>query len=67
MTTFACACLIVILVAIQHILNWLLRPLLKHPPEEDLIISHLIATGFLLFASWICLYYLVKWMYPLIS
>jgi len=62
MTVFAIICLIVILLSIQHLLNWIWR-VVKH---DDVGIAF-VATLFVFCITCLCIKYIVLWMYPLLA
>jgi hypothetical protein len=56
MEIFSIVCLVIIMFAIQHLLNWLWRQV-----EEDSFIPTFIVTLIGLLISWICLYHIILW------
>jgi len=65
MQIFAIICLCIILLSIQHLLNWLIRLFFKH--DADFAIGTIWISLLGLLISWVCLYYIILWTYPLIK
>lgn len=63
MEVFACICLIVIIISLQHVLNWLWR---KAESEDISDVGVIMVSIFLLLITWFCIVHLVKWLHPLI-
>ena len=65
MITFAIVCLVAILIALQHLLNWLIRAMSERGEDNAAgIFAAIVVFGGL---SYLCLYYIVKWWGPLIN
>jgi len=64
MKIFAIICLIIILITIQHLLNWLWRKSFKDLEDKDegFIIVAIFASIFLGFISYGCGYYIIQWI-----
>lgn len=60
MIQFAIICLIVILIAIQHLLNWGWRKL----NDKGVMF---ILTLYAAYITWACIVHIVLWLYPLIK
>jgi Kef-type K+ transport system membrane component KefB len=56
MEIFSIICLIVIIVAVQHLLNWLWRKI-----ESDTSFIAVMLTVVGLVISWACLYHIILW------
>lgn len=62
MEKFAIACLMIIVVSIQHLINFAWRK----TKDEQLLPFCIIAIALALFLTFICFYYITIWWYPLI-
>lgn len=63
MTTFSIIMLTLILLGIQHLLNWLYR---RANEDIDLVIFAFIGTAVGIVISIVCLYHIILWGQPLI-
>lgn len=61
MVIFSIICLVIILIVIQHLLNWLWRQV-----EENSFMLTFMVTLVGLLISWVCLYHIILWSKDLI-
>jgi hypothetical protein len=65
MNKFAVIILVIILIAIQHLSNWIIRKILNNIHSDAKLVFWTLVFNFLL--SFPCVYYIIKWGYPLIQ
>lgn len=67
METFAVIVLVIIVVSIQHLVNWMWRWDSKNNTRADISLLFIVLTTISIFISWACIYHIILWGYPIIS